>query len=109
MGLSPPSELNPRPSARPAPFRREPLGSPAVRGVLHAPAKAIRDALVLTHGGGSSADAPLLVALARAFAEQGIATLRCDLPYRQDTPKGPPSPRGTARDREGLERAGRRR
>jgi len=28
--------------------------------------------------------------------------LRCDLPYRQIRPKGPPSPSGAARDRAGL-------
>jgi hypothetical protein len=89
----------------PTPFRRQPAGGPAVRGTLHTPEGAVHDGLVLTHGAGSSADAPLLVALARVFAARGVTTLRCDLPYRQDAPKGPPSPRGAARDREGLRQA----
>jgi predicted alpha/beta-hydrolase family hydrolase len=32
-------------------------------------------------------------------------TLRCDLPFRQQRPKGPPFPAQAARDREGLRRA----
>jgi len=31
--------------------------------------------------------------------------LRCDLPFRQQRPTGPPSPAGAANDREGLRRA----
>ena len=38
---------------------------------------------VLTHGAGSNARAPLLVALAETLASAGFAVLRCDLPYRQ--------------------------
>jgi len=48
---------------------------------------------------------PLLVALAGAFAARGVATLRCDLPFRQARAKGPPSPRGAALDRQGLTHA----
>ena len=40
-----------------------------------------------------------------AFAEAGLSVLRCDLPYRQERPKGPPFPSGAARDREGLRQA----
>jgi predicted alpha/beta-hydrolase family hydrolase len=78
---------------------------PAVRGALHRPAGRARGALVLTHGAGSNHDAPLLVAVARALAGLGIAVLRCDLPYRQARPAGPPFPAGAPRDREGLRRA----
>jgi uncharacterized protein len=78
-------------------------GEPPVRGVLH-PASG-PDGLVLTHGAGGNMDTPLLVAVANAFAARGVWVLRCDLPYRQARPKGPPSPSGAARDREGL-RAG---
>jgi len=90
----------------PVPFH-EPAGEgPAVRGMLHAPADAF-DGLVLTHGAGSSSQSPLLVALAEALAGQGLAVLRCDLPFRQARAQGPPSPGGAARDREGLRAAAR--
>ena len=56
----------------------------------------------MTHGAGSNANAPWLVALANAFAEQGIAVLRCDLPFRQLRSFGPPRPGDAARDRGGL-------
>jgi len=78
--------------------------SPAVRGFLHRPTAVPRASLVLTHGAGSNCEAPLLIALAEAFAGRGIATLRCDLPYRQSRRYGPP--RGTgAEDQAGLRRA----
>jgi hypothetical protein len=78
--------------------------TPAVRGFLHCPANAGGDALVLTHGAGGNCNAPLLVALADAFADQGWTVLRCDLPYRQARPHGPP--RGSDKeDRAGLKRA----
>jgi predicted alpha/beta-hydrolase family hydrolase len=78
---------------------------PAVRGFLHHPQKSRGDALVLTHGAGSNCQAPMLVALAVALAEAGFTVLRCDLPYRQERPYGPPLPGGSARDREGLRKA----
>jgi hypothetical protein len=87
------------------PFTVEPRDGPAVRGFLHRPAAAGGDILVLTHGAGSNCRAPLLVAVAQAFAAHGVAVLRCDLPYRQAAPTGPPSPRTAARDREGLREA----
>jgi predicted alpha/beta-hydrolase family hydrolase len=77
-------------------------GDPPVRGVLHPALSTGADGLVLTHGAGGNADAPLLVAVAEAFAARGVAVLRCDLPYRQARPRGGPSPAGAARDREGL-------
>jgi len=78
-------------------------GDPPVRGVLHPAAGA--DGLVLTHGAGGTMDTPLLVAVAVAFAARGVWVLRCNLPYRQARPSGPPSPSGAARDREGLRAA----
>jgi predicted alpha/beta-hydrolase family hydrolase len=62
-------------------------------------------ALVLTHGAGSRRDAPLLVAVAEAFAAHGVLVLRYDLPFRQARPTGPPRPADAARDREGLREA----
>jgi predicted alpha/beta-hydrolase family hydrolase len=78
---------------------------PAVRGFVHGPATPAEDGLVLTHGAGSNARAPLLIALAEAFADTGITVLRCDLPYRQSRSFGPPRPGDAARDREGLKNA----
>lgn len=63
------------------------------------------DGLVLTHGAGSNAQAPLLVALAETFCTHGFAVLRCDLPYRQSRSFGPPGPGDAARDRAGLKNA----
>ncbi|HEV2199752.1 MAG TPA: alpha/beta family hydrolase [Bryobacteraceae bacterium] len=80
-----------------------------VRGWLHEPHEPEgaqrKQGLVITHGAGSNCDSPLLVAVATAFAAAGFAALRCDLPYRQLKPKGPPLFGGSARDREGLRRA----
>lgn len=78
---------------------------PAVRGWLHQSAKKAKAGIVLTHGAGGNCESPLLIALCDVFAEQGVAALRCDLPYRQKRPGGPPSPSGAAMDRKGLERA----
>jgi len=77
---------------------------PPVRGFLHRPETAPREALVLTHGAGSNCGAPLLVALADAFSSAGILVLRCNLPFRQARPHGPPFGNG-AQDRVGLRRA----
>jgi predicted alpha/beta-hydrolase family hydrolase len=74
-----------------------------VRGTLHHGSG--KDFLVLTHGAGGNSNAALLVALADAFANNGIPVLRCDLPYRQRKPSGPPSPADAKRDQQGLKRA----
>ena len=78
---------------------------PAVRGWLHTPCVPNGDALILTHGAGSDCTAPLLVALGEAFSEHGYVVLRCDLPFRQDRPSGPPFPGNAERDRAGLRNA----
>ena len=44
-------------------------------------------------------------AVAKEFAAAGFHVLRCDLPYRQIRPTGPPFPGAAARDRAGLQRA----
>src|SRR6516225_484777 len=75
---------------------------PPVRGYLHRPASPNGDGLALVHGAGSNAEAPLLRALAEAFANAGFTVLRGDLPYRQTRPFGPPGPGDAARDRLGL-------
>src|ERR1035437_6229550 len=66
-----------------------------VRGVLHTPERPTGDALALTHGAGSNANAALLVSLSRAFCEAGLTVLRYDLPFRVARPSGPPGPEGT--------------
>jgi predicted alpha/beta-hydrolase family hydrolase len=78
---------------------------PRVRGFLHTPEIPNHNALILTHGAGSNAQAPLLVALADAFCATGFTVLRCDLPYRQTRSYGPPGPGDAARDRAGLKNA----
>jgi predicted alpha/beta-hydrolase family hydrolase len=78
---------------------------PAVRGFLHEPARPNADALVLTHGAGANCQSKLLTAMANAFADAGYLVLRCDLPFRQSRPQGPPFPAMAPRDREGLRRA----
>jgi len=76
-----------------------------VRGVLHQPEHPSGDAIALTHGAGSNCQAPLLVRLARAFADAGLIVLRYDLPFRQQRPNGPPFPAASGRDREGVAQA----
>lgn len=78
---------------------------PSVRGFLHEPSQPNEDALVLTHGAGANCQSKLLIALAGAFADAGYLVLRCDLPFRQSRPYGPPFPAMAPRDREGLRRA----
>jgi predicted alpha/beta-hydrolase family hydrolase len=78
---------------------------PFVRGFLHSPENSNGKALVLTHGAGSNCQAPLLIALAETFSEAGFLVLRCDLPFRQDRPYGPPGPHDGKRDRAGLKNA----
>jgi len=78
---------------------------PFVRGLLHRPTNPNGSGLVLTHGAGSNCKAPLLIALAETFADAGFTVLRCDLPYRQDRPYGPPGPGDAKRDRTGLKNA----
>ena len=78
---------------------------PPVRGFLHTPETSNGAALVLTHGAGGNAQAPLLRALVEAFTAAGFTVLRCNLPYRQARSFGPPGPSDAARDRAGLKNA----
>ncbi len=78
---------------------------PNVVGFLHRSVSTPKDALILTHGAGSNCRTPLLIALADVFADVGMLVLRCDLPYRQSSPHGPPKPGNADRDREGLRSA----
>ena len=75
-----------------------------MRGYLHRPDTRLGSGLALTHGAGSDCNTPLLVALAECFAAAGYAFLRCDLPFRQKRPSGPPHGSGDE-DRDGLRSA----
>lgn len=86
------------------PFEDAPSGAIPVRGYIHVPRNPSGNGLVLTHGAGSNCNAPLIVAVANALCNAGLTVLRCDLPFRQLRPHGPP--RGDQnRDQEGLRRA----
>ena len=61
--------------------------------------------MVLTHGAGANSQAPLLRALAEAFADAGFTILRSNLPFRQLRPFGPPLPSDATRDRAGIKNA----
>ncbi len=78
---------------------------PFVRGLLHRPEHPNGHGLALSHGAGTNCQAPLLVAMAKTFAEAGYVVLRFDLPYRQDRPYGPPGPSDAKRDRAGIKNA----
>jgi uncharacterized protein len=86
-------------------FTDSAAGEEPIRGFLHRAAGNNAGFLVLTHGAGGNCKAPLLVALADHLAAAGLSTLRCDLPFRQRRPSGPPSPSDAAHDQEGLRRA----
>jgi uncharacterized protein len=79
-------------------------GAP-VRGFLHRATGPGSDGLVLTHGAGANCQAPLLRAVAEAFCAAGVTVLRCDLPFRQRRPHGPPMRGAGERDQEGLRAA----
>jgi hypothetical protein len=87
------------------PFSNNASAEAPVLGFLHRAEDSGRGFLVLTHGAGGNSKAPLLVALAEKFAAAGVSTLRCDLPFRQRRPSGPPSPSDAKRDQDGLRRA----
>jgi len=93
------------PSAQTQNFIDTSEGEAPVRGTLHRAASASGDFLVLTHGASGNSNAALLVALAEALAATCMNVLRCDLPYRQRKPNGPPSPGDAKLDQQGLRRA----
>ena len=76
-----------------------------VRGFLHQPPDPAGDCLILTHGAGANCDSALLVALAEAFCASGLTVLRCDLPFRQLRPYGPPQRGSAEADQQGLRAA----
>ena len=78
---------------------------PPVRGFLDTPAAPNQKGLVLTHGAGGNAQAPLLRALAEIFTNTGYTVLRSNLPFRQIRSFGPPGRGDASRDRAGLKNA----
>jgi uncharacterized protein len=82
--------------------RIEPFLQASTTGFLHIPSEPLDQALVLTHGAGGNCQAPLLVAIADAFADAGFHVLRCDLAFRKRKRVGPPHPSQAAEDRSGL-------
>ena len=79
-------------------------GAP-VRGYFYPSDAPGANCLILTHGAGANCEAPLLMALADAFSSQNWMVLRCDLPFRQLRPHGPPPPGSAERDQAGLRAA----
>ena len=78
-------------------------GAP-VRGFLHRSRVEGAPGLVLTHGAGANCQSTLLTAVAEAFWSAGMSVLRCDLPFRQARPHGPPL-RSSEKDQDGLKAA----
>jgi predicted alpha/beta-hydrolase family hydrolase len=78
---------------------------PPVHGFIHRPERSNHQGLIFTHGAGGNAKAGLPLALAEAFADAGFTVLRCNLPFRQTRPFGPPRPNEAARDQAGLRNA----
>lgn len=77
---------------------------PTVRGFIHRPENRTVAGLVLTHSAGGNCNSPLLIGLAERLCEAGLVVMRCDLPFRQSRPHGPPM--GSAeKDQAGLHRA----
>ena len=86
-------------------FQDESAKNAPVRGFLHRASGPDADCLVLTHGAGANCQTPLLRALADSFCAAGVTVLRCDLPFRQARPHGPPMRGAGERDQEGLRAA----
>jgi predicted alpha/beta-hydrolase family hydrolase len=86
-------------------FKDDSVKGAPVRGFLHRAVGADTDCLVLTHGAGANCQSALLRALAEAFCAVGVTVLRCDLPFRQARPHGPPPRSSAERDQEGLRAA----
>lgn len=66
---------------------------------IHDPEGDTRATLILAHGAGGNRDQAMLRLLGEELAGRGVRTVRIDLPFRRNRPKGPPSPSGQAADR----------
>src|SRR5579884_1552729 len=65
----------------------------------------VSGSLLLTHGAGANADAPLLLAVDEALTAAGVSVSRYTLPYRRARPHGPPRAGDPERDRAGIREA----
>src|SRR5207248_2131601 len=79
--------------------------TPPPDSVPASPPAPTRDLVVSPPGAGGTATGALLVAIAEVFCDAGYFVLRCDLPFRQNRPSGPPRPADAKWDREGLKNA----
>ena len=86
-------------------FKDDSVDGAPVRGFMHRAERAGADGLVLTHGAGANCRSTLLTAVAEAFCAAGVTVLRCDLPFRQARPFGPPMRGSGDRDQAGLRAA----
>ncbi len=85
-----------------SPLNVEAFEAENVLGYLHKASGGVGDGMVLTHGAGGNCDTPLVVAISEAFQYASVTVLRCNLPFRQRRPTGPPRPSDAADDRAGL-------
>jgi len=86
-------------------FKDDSVAGAAVRGFLHRAERGDADGLVLTHGAGANCRSSLLIAMAETFCDAGVTVLRCDLPFRQARPSGPPMRGSAEKDQAGLRAA----
>ena len=86
-------------------FKDDSMKDAPVRGFLHRASVTAEHCLILTHGAGANCQSSLLRALAEAFCAAGITVLRCDLPFRQARPHGPPMRGSGEKDQAGLRAA----
>ena len=63
-------------------------GAGPVSAVVTRPAEAFAS-LALFHGAGAGMDHPFMAGFARAIAEEGVATLRCNFPYMEAGKRSP--------------------
>ncbi len=80
------------------------IDTDGVRADIIAPPEP-RGTVILAHGAGSDRSSVLLRTLSDALVAHELAVARIDLPYRQQRPKGPPSPARAAADRDGIRAA----
>ena len=86
-------------------FKDDSVPGAPVRGFLHRANRSDADGLVLTHGAGANCRSALLTSIAQAFCQAGVTVLRCDLPFRQARPFGPPMRGSAEKDQAGLRAA----
>ena len=71
--------------------------------MLHEPSNPTGEAMALTHGAGGDCNSALLLAIAEAFTQAGVAVLRFNLAFRELS--RPPSPATGPKDRDSIRQA----